>query len=95
MKLRYKVVLGVTAVAVASAASFPNEFGLSPTSWRQREALTMCQRANSTFVRFLASDRDSCYSRMRTAIEIRTGIWSRHNHGPQQLAQVRAEKAVR
>jgi hypothetical protein len=88
MKLRYKVVLGVAAVGIASAASFPNEFGLSPNSWQQREALSMCQRTNSTFVRFLASDRQSCYSRMRTAIEVRTGMWSRHNHHPQQLAQV-------
>ncbi len=87
MKLRYKVVLGVAAVAIASAASFPNEFGLSPGNWQQREALSMCQRTNSSFVRFLASDRDNCYSRMRTAIEVRTGMWSRHNHGPQQLAQ--------
>ena len=67
MKLRYKVVLGVAAVGLASAASFPNEFGLSSTTWRQREALSLCQQANSTFVRFLASDRDNCYSRMRTA----------------------------
>jgi len=88
MKLRYKVVLGVSAVAVASAASFPNEFGLSATTWRQREALSLCQQTNSTFVRFLASDRDNCYSRMRTAIEVRTGMWSRHDRGPQQLAQV-------
>lgn len=88
MKLRYKVLLGVAAVGIASAASFPNEFGLSPNNWQQREALSMCQRTNSSFVRFLASDRESCYSRMRTAIEVRTGMWSRHNHGPRQLAQV-------
>ena len=30
MKFRYKVLLGTAAVAVASAASFPNEFGLEP-----------------------------------------------------------------
>lgn len=87
MKFRYKVMLGVAAVGLASAASFPNEFGISSTTWRQREALAMCQQSNSTFVRFLASDRDNCYSRMRTAIEIRTGMWSRHNRGAQQLAQ--------
>ena len=87
MKLRYKVVLGAAAVGLASAASFPNEFGLSTTTWRQREALSLCQQANSTFVRFLASDRENCYSRMRTAIELRTGMWSRHARG-QQLAQV-------
>ena len=88
MKLRYKVLLGAAAVAVASAASFPNEFGLSTTTWRQREALSLCQQANSTFVRFLASDRENCYSRMRTAIEVRTGMWSRHDRGEQKLAQV-------
>ena len=87
MKLRYKVLLGAAAVGVASAASFPNEFGLSTTTWRQREALSQCQQANSTFVRFLASDRDNCYGRMRTAIDVRTGMWSRHARG-QQLAQV-------
>ena len=88
MKLRYKVLLGCAAVALASAASFPNEFGLGPSSWRQREALTLCQQANSTFVRFLASDRENCYSRMRTAVGVRTGLWSRHDRGPRQLAQV-------
>jgi len=88
MKLRYKVLLGAAAVGVASAASFPNEFGLSPTSWRQREALSLCQQTNSGFVRFLASDRENCYSRMRTAIDVRTGIWSRHDRHLQQLAQV-------
>jgi hypothetical protein len=87
MKLRYKVVLGIAAVGLASAASFPNEFGLSSTTWRQREALSLCQQANSTFVRFLASDRDNCYSRMRTASEVRTGIWSRHDRGELRLAQ--------
>ncbi len=88
MKLRYKVLLGAASVAVASAASFPNEFGLSTTTWRQREALSLCQQTNSSFVRFLASDRENCYSRMRTAIEVRTGMWSRHDRGLQQLAQV-------
>ena len=88
MKLRYKVLLGLAAVGIASAASFPNEFGLSPNSWRQREALSVCQQANSTFVRFLASDRESCYSRMRTAVGVRTGLWSRHDRGARQLAQV-------
>ena len=87
MKLRYKIVLGVAAVGLASAASFPNEFGLSSTTWRQREALSLCQQSNSTFVRFLASDRDNCYSRMRTAGEVRTGIWSRHDRAEQKLAQ--------
>jgi len=88
MKLRYKVLLGAAAVAVASAASFPNEFGImGPTSWQKREALSLCQQTNSTFIRFLASDRDSCFSRLRTAIGERTGMWSRHDRGHRQLAQ--------
>ena len=87
MKFRYKVLFGVAAVAVASAASFPNEFGLGPTSWQQREALSLCQQTNSTFVRFLPSDRESCYNRMRTAVGVRTGLWSRHDRGERQLAQ--------
>lgn len=87
MKLRYKVLLGAAAVAVASAASFPNEFGLSATTWRQQEALTLCQRTNSTFISLLASDRENCYSRMRTAIGEHTGLWSWHDRGERQLAQ--------
>jgi hypothetical protein len=87
MKLRYKVLLGVAAIAVASAASFPNEFGLSATTWRQREALSLCQQTNSTFISFLASDRENCYSRLRTAVGERTGLWSRHDRGERQLAQ--------
>jgi hypothetical protein len=88
MQLRFKVLLGIAAVAAASAASFPNEFGLSSTNWRQRAALSACQQSNSTFVRFLASDRNDCYSRMRSAVEIRTGMWSRHDRVERQLAQV-------
>jgi hypothetical protein len=89
MKLRSKILLGVAAVAMASAASFPNELGafyLGPTSWHQREALNMCQQTNSTFISFLASDRDNCYSRLRNAVTERTGLWSRHDRGPRQLA---------
>ena len=51
MKLRYKVVLGVAAVGLASAASFPNEFGLSSTTWRQREALSLYRNAGYRLVR--------------------------------------------
>ena len=86
MKLRYKVLLGVGAVAMASAASAPNEFGImGPTSWQKREALSMCQQTNASFVRFLASDRENCYSRLRTATSARTGLWSRHDR-ERQLA---------
>ncbi len=87
MKLRYKILLGAAAVAVASAASAPNQFGFGPASWQKREALSLCQRTNSTFVRFLASERDSCYSHFRTAVDERTGLWSRHDRNPRQFAQ--------
>ena len=90
MRYRYKVLLGAAAVAVASAASFPNEIDalyLGPTSWQKREALSICQQANATFVRFLASDRENCYSLLRTARVERTGLWSRHDRGQRQLAQ--------
>ncbi len=90
MKLRYKVLLGTAAVAFATAASFPNELGafyLGPTSWQQREALSACQQTNSTFVRFLASDRENCFSRMRNAAGAGTGLWSRHDRSHGQIAQ--------
>ena len=90
MRLRYKVLLGVGAVAMASAASFPNEFGiLGPTSWQKREALSMCQQTNASFVRFLASDRENCYSRLRSAMGERTGLWSRHDRERQVAQAVR------
>jgi hypothetical protein len=90
MKMRNKILLGFASVAVASAASFPNELGafyLGPTSWQKREALAACQQTNSTFISFLASDRDNCFSRMRNAGGERTGLWSRHDRSPQKLAQ--------
>ena len=40
-----------------------------------------------TFISFLTSDRDSCFSRMRTAVEVRTGLWSRHDRSNGRLAQ--------
>jgi len=90
MKYRYKVMLGIGAVAMATAASFPNEVGafyLGPTSWHQREALSVCQQHSSTFIAFLASDRDNCFSRLRNAVTERTGMWSRHDRNAErQLA---------
>ena len=92
-KLRNKVLLGVFTAVAAVVASFPNEvsaFYLGPTSWQKREALTACQQNNSTFVSFLASDRESCFSRLRAAGGERTGLWSRHDHSPQKLAQAQS-----
>jgi hypothetical protein len=93
MKMYTKIMLGGFAVAVATAASFPNELGafyLGPTSWQKREALTTCQQNNSTFIAFLASDRESCFSRLRAAGGERTGLWSRHDHSPEKLAQAQS-----
>ncbi len=91
MQMRYKLVMASAAVVVASAASFPNEvssFYLGPTSWQKREQLSMCQQTNSTFISFLASDRDNCLSRLRIAAgNERTGLWSRHDRGLQKVAQ--------
>jgi hypothetical protein len=94
MKLRYKILLGVGSVVAASAPSFPNDLGiLGPTTWRQREALTMCQQVNSTFIRYLASDRDNCFSRLRTVSGERTGLWSRHDRNQRQMARNDRETA--
>jgi len=87
MRLRYKVLLGAAAVAIASAASSPNQFGFGPASWQEREALSMCQRTNASFVRFLASERDSCYSQFRSAVDEHTGLWSRHDRGQRRVAE--------
>jgi hypothetical protein len=90
MKMRNKIMFGVFAVALATAASFPNEVGafyMGPTTWQERQALTTCQQNNSTFIAFLTSDRENCLSRLRTAAGEHTGLWSRHDHSPQKLAQ--------
>jgi len=94
VKLGYKLMLGVAAIGVASAASFPGELGALyrdsyPTDWTKRQALDVCERTSATFVRFLRSEREECYSRLRNATELgdRSGMWSKHDRGP-QLAQV-------
>ncbi|MBV9824442.1 MAG: hypothetical protein JO001_01990 [Alphaproteobacteria bacterium] len=90
MKMRNKVLLGVFSVALASAASFPNEVGafyLGPTNWQQRQALATCQQHSSTFIAFLASDRENCFSSLRTAGDEHTGLWSRHDHSTQRRVQ--------
>ena len=91
MKMSKKIMLGAFAILAATAASFPNEVGafyLGPTNWQQRQALNTCQAHNSAFVAFLSSDRENCFSRLRSAGNESTGLWSRHNHGAQKLAQV-------
>ena len=84
MKLVSKLALGAAAVVVATAASFPGELGdfyrgIHPSDMRKREALDACAAQNSSFMRFLASDREDCYRRMRglDAAANNTGTWSK------------------
>ena len=84
MRIGQKVLLGAAALALATAASFPTELGALyrvgyPANWQQREALAVCQRTSATFVRFLASDREDCYTRLRNVSTEHTGLWSRHD----------------
>ncbi len=79
MKLWHKILLGAAAVGVASAASIPGEFGFAPATWQQRQALSICQQTNSTFIPFLPSERESCYTRMRNVMGLRSEAWSPRN----------------
>lgn len=95
MKLRYKIPLSAAAVsvAVAIAVSSPAQFGLAAGNWQQREALSTCQQTSSAFFWFLASARDACYSRLRSATDEHSGSWSRHDRRPRQLAAATAQNA--
>lgn len=87
MRASFKIILGAAAIGAATAASFPNEIssfylGAHPSDWTKRQALAMCEQTSSTFVRFLASERENCYSRLRnTALGDRSGMWSKHDRG--------------
>ncbi len=94
MKIGRKMLLGTAAIALASAASFPGEIGAFyrgsyPTDWSKRQALSVCELTNATFVRYLASERADCYARMRNTVALgdRTGVWSKHDRARGQLAQ--------
>jgi hypothetical protein len=87
LTLVHKILLGAAAVVVASAASFPTEIGdlyrgTYPHDIRKSEALRICQTSNPSFVRFLASDREECYARLRDVAMpgIYSGMWSKHDH---------------
>ena len=93
MRVGYKLLLGAAAIGIATASSFPGEISALyrssfPSEWTKRQALAVCEQTNATFVRYLASEREECYSRMRNtaALGDRTGMWSRHDRGP-QMAQ--------
>ena len=87
MRLMPKFLLAAAAVSVASAASFPTELGglyrgTYPRDMAKREALKACQANDPSFVRFLASDREQCYARMRDVgmPDNYSGVWSKHSH---------------
>ena len=92
MTFAQKLVLGGAAMLLAGAASFPGPIrslyqGGYPTDARKRDALAMCQQNSPSFIRFLASEREDCYARMRTAAGDHTGTWSKHDRSSMHLAQ--------
>ena len=94
MKLISKIALGVVAVVVATAASFPSELGdlyrgIHPNDLRKREALDSCATRNPSFIRFLASDRETCYQQMRDigVAANYSGTWSKPDHNHPQFEQ--------
>jgi len=91
--LAQKLVLGGAAILLAGAASFPRELrslylGSYPSDARKRDALATCQLNSPSFIRFIASEREDCYARMRTAVGDHTGTWSKHDRSNLHLAQV-------
>ncbi|HVC51141.1 MAG TPA: hypothetical protein VND87_03885 [Stellaceae bacterium] len=93
MTLAQKLVLGAAAAVLATAASFPHEIqaiyrGSYPTDARKREALATCQQQSSAFIRFLPSEREDCYARMRVAVGDNTGVWSKHDRSNMHLAEL-------
>jgi hypothetical protein len=93
MRLAQKLVLSAAAVLLASAASFPHQIaaiyqGSYPTDARKRDALQLCQQQSGSFIRYLASEREDCYARMRVAVGDNTGVWSKHDRSTTHLAQV-------
>ncbi len=95
MTLVKKIGLCGAAVLLATAASFPHELATIyqssyPTDAVKRDALQLCQQQSGSFIRYLASDREDCYSRMRVAVGDNTGTWSgKHSRTPVRLAQLR------
>ena len=94
MKMISKMALGAAAVVVATAASFPGQFGdlyrgTYPNDLRKREALAVCAEQSRAFIRFLASDREQCYSEMRGVgvAANYSGVWSKPDRAHPQLAQ--------
>ena len=93
MRLAQKLVLSAAAVLLASAASFPHQIPATyqvsyPTYARTLDALQLCQQQSGSFIRYLASEREDCYARMRVAVGDNTGVWSKHDRSTMHLAQV-------
>jgi hypothetical protein len=93
MKMLGKIALGAAAVAVATAASVPSQFGdlyrgTYPNDLRKREALNACAAQSAAFVRFLASDRENCYQQMRGlgVAANYSGVWSKPDRSHPDMA---------
>ena len=93
MRLISKVFFGAAALAIATAANFPQGlgdryFGTHPQDLRKQEALRLCQEDSAAFVRFLASDRDQCYRQMRPVGMTAgfSGVWSKPDRQHMQVA---------
>jgi hypothetical protein len=72
MTLAHKTLLGLAAILLAGAASFPHQVadfyrGGYPLDMQKRAALELCHETNPSFVRFLASERASCYAQVKNA----------------------------
>jgi hypothetical protein len=92
MTLARKFVLGTAAVLLAGAASFPHQLAALyrdsyPSDARKREALAQCQLTTPSFIRFLASEREECYARMRTLVGHHGGTWSKPDRHDVHVAQ--------
>ncbi len=72
MTLWPKILIGVAAGAIASGADIRDKLGLvGPNSWQKRQTLAICERADPTFVPFIASEQNNCFNRMRNASRLR------------------------
>jgi hypothetical protein len=93
MRLFGKIMFSVTALAAATATTYPqgleNMYFGGPPDLRKQEALKLCQREDASFVSFLASDREQCYREMRNIGTNATfsGVWSKPDREHIQSAQ--------
>ncbi len=95
MRLINKMIFGVAALGVATAASFPHGLGdrylngTHPNDILKREALKLCQQESRSFVSFVASERDQCYGEMRGISMASTfsGVWSKPDRTHMPVSQ--------